>query len=60
MYNLLAALIIAFALVLAAFVVCGRYTALTGEKGSAFVVDRFTGSVAFCLGSQCYLVKPFP
>jgi hypothetical protein len=40
-------LILASAILIAGFLAGGRYTATANQTG-AFVVDRFTGSVAFC------------
>jgi len=57
MNNTAAALIVGIALVLAAFLIGGRYTVATNARGVAYVLDRFTGDVNYCLPNQC---RPVP
>jgi len=44
--------------IVSAFLIGGRYTAVSGPRGQGlpfvYVIDRFTGSVHFCLGPKCY------
>ncbi len=56
-----AALVIAAAVVLGAFVVGGIYTATSSENG-VFVVNKFTGHPWVCARDACYdfPTKPMP
>jgi hypothetical protein len=59
--RLAIAIIYSVAAITAAFLVAGRYTAIgVGSKDGSmlYVVDRFTGQVRFCLGTQCQYEKP--
>jgi len=45
--------------IVSAFLIGGRYTAVSGLRAGqglpfVYVIDRFTGSVHFCLGPKCY------
>jgi hypothetical protein len=45
-------------LIVAAFIVGGRFTVAPGSQHSTvYVVDRFTGSVRFCTPSECTYVS---
>ena len=52
-----AAAVLGIFIVIAAFLIGGRYQAVTASRGSeapiVYVVDRFTGNVWFCGGSVC-------
>ncbi len=51
------AIIIGASAILAGFLIGGRYTAVSGPRGSeapiVYIVDRFTGNVWFCGGIVC-------
>ncbi len=51
------ALVLSVAAVIAAFLIGGRYTAVSGLRGGevplVYVLDRFTGNVWFCAGTVC-------
>jgi len=50
--GLSATIILAIALIIAAFLIGGRYSAVSASRGSeapiVYIVDRFTGNVWFC------------
>jgi hypothetical protein len=62
MRNALAiAIICSLAAIIAAFFVGGRYVAVgvgSPDGSMLYVVDRFTGAIRFCLGTQCAPSKP--
>jgi hypothetical protein len=46
--KILPATVIALGIALAGYLLGGRYTVVPSERGSAYVVDRFTGTVRKC------------
>jgi len=55
------AVVLGLAAILTAFLIGGRYTIVasaTGPVGGAYVVDRFTGSIRFCVPGNCMASKP--
>lgn len=51
--NLIPAIIIAGAIIVAGFLIGGRYSLVGGNSGAGLRLDRLTGSVVFCNTSGC-------
>jgi hypothetical protein len=55
--KIIPATVIALGIALAGYHLGGRYTVVPSERGSAYVVDRFTGTVRKCeehrVGASC-------
>lgn len=49
--------ILALSAIIAGWEIGGTYTAAADLKGSAYVVNRFTGSVHFCAPNECRLIR---
>ncbi len=47
-------IVLAVALILAAFIQGGIYEFDSVGTGGGFRVNKFTGSVAFCAGAECF------
>lgn len=54
--NIAIAFILSVAIIVAGFLVGGRYEVVATGEGVAYVVDRVTGSVRFCVPSGCEAV----
>jgi hypothetical protein len=57
MTNLWTALILVVGMLMAAAIFGGRYTAVGSRDRIVYVVDRFTGSVKFCVLDDCRMSK---
>jgi hypothetical protein len=55
-------LIVSMAVIIAAFLIGGRYTAVSAQMGTevplVYILDRFTGNVWFCRGETCRQSSP--
>lgn len=57
MRNLWAAGIIAAGAIVGTFIISGRYVPVGSRDRIVYVIDRFTGSVKYCVLDECHWAK---